>query len=127
MSPLQKLRGKHVELTFTSMVNLFSDTLENKWKFRYDDVWGGVFLRATRGNLDYGVDFGFPYYNDHHYHLGYFIYAIAYYVEKHNDWGRRKFNFSLRFVWCGKIIELKVARLFIYTIAYYVELHNDWG
>ena len=61
------------------------------WKFRYDTVWGGLFLRATnRGTLDFGADFGFPFYNDHHFHLGYFLYALAYYVRHNPAWGNRK-------------------------------------
>ena len=68
-------------------LRIFSDTLEDKWKFRYDSVWGGVFLRGTNGELHYGVDYGFPYYNDHHFHLGYFLYAAAYYVKHHRVWG----------------------------------------
>ena len=50
-------------------------------------VWGGLFLRATNGELNFGVDYGFPYYNDHHFHLGYFLYAAAYYVKHHRSWG----------------------------------------
>ncbi|XP_050419050.2 uncharacterized protein LOC126832341 [Patella vulgata] len=64
------------------------DTLDNKWKFHYDNVWGGMFLRGTDGGLEFGTDYGFPYYNDHHFHLGYFLYAIAYYVKHHQNWGR---------------------------------------
>nr|KAG5713536.1 hypothetical protein BaRGS_024584 [Batillaria attramentaria] len=64
------------------------DSLENMWKFHYDMVWGGLFLRATNGELNFGVDYGFPYYNDHHFHLGYFIYAMAYYVKHHQAWGQ---------------------------------------
>ncbi|CAL1545785.1 unnamed protein product [Lymnaea stagnalis] len=64
------------------------DTLDNMWKFHYDDVWGGLFLRATGdAGVDWGVDYGFPYYNDHHFHLGYFIYAMAYYVKHNRAWG----------------------------------------
>ncbi|XP_060605019.1 uncharacterized protein LOC132757683 [Ruditapes philippinarum] len=64
------------------------DTLSDMWKFRYDTVWGGLFLRATNGDLNFGVDYGFPYYNDHHFHLGYFIYAAAYYVKHYPQWGQ---------------------------------------
>ena len=67
------------------------DTLDAMWKLRYDDVWGGLFLRATGDpEVYWGVDYGFPYYNDHHFHLGYFIYAAAYYVKYHQSWGRSK-------------------------------------
>ncbi|RUS74245.1 hypothetical protein EGW08_017983 [Elysia chlorotica] len=65
------------------------DTLDEMWKLRYEDVWGGLFLRATGDAVvDWGVDYGFPYYNDHHFHLGYFLYAAAYYVKHHQAWGR---------------------------------------
>ena len=47
-------------------------------------------MRGTNGELHYGVDYGFPYYNDHHFHLGYFLYAAAYYVKHHKDWGNGK-------------------------------------
>ena len=68
-----------------------TDTLENKWKFHYDTVWGGMFLRAIDGDLPFYADYGYPYYNDHHFHLGYFLYAMAYYVRHNPNWGRRKF------------------------------------
>jgi len=67
---------------------LFLDTLDDMWKFNYDTVWGGLFLRATDGDLSFGVDYGFPFYNDHHFHLGYFLYALAYYVKQYPDWGQ---------------------------------------
>jgi endo-1,3(4)-beta-glucanase len=60
------------------------------WKFQYEMEWGGLFLRATTGNLDFDVDYGFPYYNDHHFHLGYFIYAAAYFVKHHPQWAQSK-------------------------------------
>ncbi|XP_048238379.1 uncharacterized protein LOC124110988 [Haliotis rufescens] len=64
------------------------DSLETKWKFHYDNVWGGMFLRGTDGDLGFGTDYGFPYYNDHHFHLGYFLYAAAYYVKHNRSWGQ---------------------------------------
>ncbi|BFZ06759.1 hypothetical protein BsWGS_09798 [Bradybaena similaris] len=65
-----------------------TDTLDNLWKFHYDTVWGGLFLRATTdAQVDWGTDYGFPYYNDHHFHLGYYIYAMAYYVKHNQAWG----------------------------------------
>ncbi|KAL4223236.1 hypothetical protein ACF0H5_016708 [Mactra antiquata] len=63
------------------------DVLDDMWKFQYDTVWGGLFLKATRGEVQFGADFGFPFYNDHHFHLGYFIYAAGYYVKHYPDWG----------------------------------------
>ncbi|KAL4223161.1 hypothetical protein ACF0H5_016633 [Mactra antiquata] len=63
------------------------DVLDDMWKFKYDTVWGGLFLKATRGEVQFGAGFGFPFYNDHHFHLGYFIYAAGYYVKHYPDWG----------------------------------------
>ncbi|MCO5546940.1 hypothetical protein L7F22_000379 [Adiantum nelumboides] len=41
----------------------------------YDEKWGG--LTTRNGSVNFGADFGFGVYNDHHYHLGYFCYAGA--------------------------------------------------
>lgn len=41
----------------------------------YDTVWGG--LCSTRGLADRNADFGGGWYNDHHFHYGYFLYAAA--------------------------------------------------
>ncbi|KAH7061535.1 endo-1,3-beta-glucanase [Macrophomina phaseolina] len=41
----------------------------------YDEVWGGVVSNA--GYADANADFGNSYYNDHHFHYGYFIYTAA--------------------------------------------------
>jgi endo-1,3(4)-beta-glucanase len=50
-------------------------TGQNKDPLRYDPVWGGV---CTAGGLaDKGAEFGQGYYNDHHFHYGYFLYAAA--------------------------------------------------
>ncbi|KAG9233772.1 endo-1,3(4)-beta-glucanase [Amylocarpus encephaloides] len=42
----------------------------------YDTIWGGIVSSAAYGG-DPGADFGNTYYNDHHFHYGYFIYAAA--------------------------------------------------
>ncbi|WCJ25426.1 glycosyl hydrolase family 81 protein [Euphorbia peplus] len=55
--------------------------------FMYDDKWGGIVTK--QGSTDSGADFGFGVYNDHHYHLGYFLYAIAVLVKIDPLWGRR--------------------------------------
>ncbi|XP_071178751.1 uncharacterized protein [Mytilus edulis] len=66
------------------------DTLYEMWKFRYDSVWGGMFLRSTNSRtLDFASDFGFTFYNDHHFHIGYFLYALAYYVRHDQAWGKQ--------------------------------------
>ena len=54
-------------------------------------MWGGLFLRATDGDPQFYTDYGFPFYNDHHFHLGYFLYALAYYVRHDRDWGNRTY------------------------------------
>jgi endo-1,3(4)-beta-glucanase len=41
----------------------------------YDNTWRG--LISSAGLSDSGADFGNTYYNDHHYHYGYFVYAAA--------------------------------------------------
>lgn len=55
--------------------------------FHHDDKWGGIVTR--QGISDAGADFGFGIYNDHHYHLGYFLYAAAVLAKLDPDWGRR--------------------------------------
>ncbi|XP_010453737.1 PREDICTED: probable endo-1,3(4)-beta-glucanase ARB_01444 [Camelina sativa] len=55
--------------------------------FLYDSKWGGVITK--QGSRDSGADFGFGIYNDHHYHLGYFVYAIAVLVKIDPLWGKR--------------------------------------
>ncbi|KAF5749948.1 Endo-1 3(4)-beta-glucanase 1 [Tripterygium wilfordii] len=55
--------------------------------FLYDGHWGGIVTK--QGSLDSGADFGFGVYNDHHYHLGYFLYAIAVLAKIDLAWGRK--------------------------------------
>ncbi|KAJ1289516.1 hypothetical protein BS78_02G170500 [Paspalum vaginatum] len=55
--------------------------------FFYDAKWGG--LVTLQGLGDSGADFGFGIFNDHHYHLGYFLYAIAVLAKLDPCWGRR--------------------------------------
>jgi endo-1,3(4)-beta-glucanase len=54
--------------------------------FLYDPKWGG--LVTLQGMADTGADFGFGIYNDHHYHLGYFVYATAVLAKIDPAWGR---------------------------------------
>jgi endo-1,3(4)-beta-glucanase len=54
--------------------------------FLYDKKWGGLVTKM--GASDSGADFGFGIYNDHHYHLGYFLYAIAVLAKIDPSWGR---------------------------------------
>lgn len=55
--------------------------------FLYDAKWGGIVTK--QGSLDSGADFGFGVYNDHHYHLGYFVYGIAVLAKIDPAWGRK--------------------------------------
>lgn len=55
--------------------------------FLYDGKWGGIVTK--QGSLDSGADFGFGIYNDHHYHLGYFLYGIAVLAKIDSAWGRK--------------------------------------
>ncbi|EYU44290.1 hypothetical protein MIMGU_mgv1a002257mg [Erythranthe guttata] len=55
--------------------------------FLYDSKWGGIVTK--QGSLDSGADFGFGVYNDHHYHLGYFIYGISVLAKIDAVWGRK--------------------------------------
>ncbi|XP_062150485.1 glucan endo-1,3-beta-D-glucosidase 1-like, partial [Alnus glutinosa] len=55
--------------------------------FMYDAKWGGIVTK--QGALDSGADFGFGVYNNHHYHLGYFLYAISVLAKIDPVWGRK--------------------------------------
>lgn len=55
--------------------------------FLYEGKWGGLVTR--QGSTDSGADFGFGVYNDHHFHLGYFLYAIAVLAKIDPAWGRK--------------------------------------
>ncbi|KAG7385837.1 hypothetical protein PHYBOEH_008888 [Phytophthora boehmeriae] len=48
---------------------------QNPDHFVYDQTFGGVI--TNDGWQDKGADYGNGYYNDHHFHYGYFIYALA--------------------------------------------------
>ncbi|THG07537.1 hypothetical protein TEA_003526 [Camellia sinensis var. sinensis] len=54
--------------------------------FLYDEKWGGILTK--QGSLDSGADFGFGIYNDHHYHLGLLLYAIAVLAKIDPTWER---------------------------------------
>ena len=48
-----------------------------KYPLFYDNDWKGVVSSATYVTGDPGMDFGNSFYNDHHFHYGYFIHAAA--------------------------------------------------
>jgi len=51
---------------------------------KYDNTWKGIC--TTQGLLYQAADFGQGWYNDHHYHYGYFTYAAAVLARKNPDW-----------------------------------------
>lgn len=55
--------------------------------FVYEEKWGGIVTK--QGLLDSGADFGFGIYNNHHYQLGYFLYAISVLAKIDLSWGRK--------------------------------------
>ena len=50
---------------------------QQQYPLFYDTDWKGVVSSATYVTGDPGVDFGNSFYNDHHFHYGYFIHAAA--------------------------------------------------
>lgn len=50
-------------------------TNQQRYPLYYDDSWKGIVSKA--GFTDPGADFGNTYYNDHHFHFGYFVYTAA--------------------------------------------------
>ena len=57
----------------------FTRFVENKqiWPLVYDTAWKGVLSSGTYETGNVGLDFGNTFYNDHHFHYGYFIHAAA--------------------------------------------------
>ncbi|KAL6143128.1 hypothetical protein ACLB2K_053824 [Fragaria x ananassa] len=54
--------------------------------FLYEGSWGG--LVTQNGALE-GADYGFGVYNDHHYHIGYFLYSISVLTKMDPAWGMK--------------------------------------
>jgi endo-1,3(4)-beta-glucanase len=54
----------------------FADN-QQQYPLLYDSSWKGVVSSASYKTNDSGVDFGNSYYNDHHFHYGYFIHAAS--------------------------------------------------
>lgn len=64
--------------TLASMKEAFATFISNKqyYPLMYDTKFGGITSTASQDG-DTGADFGSAYYNDHHFHYGYFIHAAA--------------------------------------------------
>ena len=52
-------------------------TNQQQFPLVYETAWKGLVSTASYVTGDSGVDFGNSYYNDHHFHYGYFIHAAA--------------------------------------------------
>ncbi|MCL7042634.1 hypothetical protein MKW94_017354 [Papaver nudicaule] len=55
--------------------------------FFFDPKWGGIVTKKCL--VDSKADFGFGVYSSHHYHLGYFLYAIAVLARFDSTWGEK--------------------------------------
>ena len=77
-------------------MRILSDTLRDADKLIYDVTWGGMISRGVDDSedIDPNANFGFVTYNDHHFHLGYWVYAMAYYVQFYPQWGVGKTKFN---------------------------------
>ena len=74
--------SKNSSLAQTGLANLksaFAVFVNNKQKYPlvYETAWKGVVSTGSYVTGDSGQDFGNTYYNDHHFHFGYFIYAAS--------------------------------------------------
>ncbi|MQM03621.1 hypothetical protein Taro_036406 [Colocasia esculenta] len=101
------------EVHFPTVVPAVQLFLENSLKpwldgtffgnaFLHDPSWGGVVTK--QGAVDADADCGFGIYNAHHYHLGYFLYAIAVLSKIDPVWGRK--HKSQAYALAGDIVSL---------------------
>ncbi len=79
------------ETTIASNIRNRLKTLLQNWfngqtsdKIIYDRTWGGV--TSSNGIKDSGADYGLGYYNDVHFHFGYFVYASAVVAKGDSAW-----------------------------------------
>ncbi|KAI1173528.1 glycoside hydrolase family 81 protein [Nemania sp. FL0916] len=70
---------KLAQAGLTNLKTAFERFITNKQKFPlyYEAAWGGLVSSASYETGNDGADFGNTFYNDHHFHYGYFIYAAA--------------------------------------------------
>ncbi|KAK2030831.1 family 81 glycosyl hydrolase [Colletotrichum zoysiae] len=68
----------------------------------YDDVWKGLVSSGSYGNNDSSIDFGNTYYNDHHFHYGYFVYTAAVIAHMDPSWLTR--SDGLNKLWVDNLI-----------------------
>jgi endo-1,3(4)-beta-glucanase len=77
-SARERMVGKVIQLMDPWMRQTHGDSI------LYDSTWGG--LISTNGRNDAGADYGVGWYNDQHYHYGYFVYAAAVAGYYNKDW-----------------------------------------
>ena len=68
--------AKTALLELESCFEVFSNN-QQEFPLIYDTDWKGLVSSASYVTGDSGVDFGNSYYNDHHFHYGYFLHAAA--------------------------------------------------
>ena len=95
MAKLARLSLIAEEMGEESLAQQFRDKLQpvleswldgtNPDTLLYDTTWGG--LVSTNGLQDPNADFGMGYYQDHHFHFGYHIYAAAVLAKADPSWG----------------------------------------
>ncbi|EXJ82509.1 endo-1,3(4)-beta-glucanase [Capronia epimyces CBS 606.96] len=68
--------AKSALLELESCFEVFSSN-QQQYPLIYDTDWKGVVSSASYVTGDSGEDFGNSYYNDHHFHYGYFLHAAA--------------------------------------------------
>ncbi len=68
--------AKTALLELESAFQVFSQNRQ-EFPLLYDTDWKGLVSSASYVTGDAGVDFGNSYYNDHHFHYGYFLHAAA--------------------------------------------------
>ncbi|RZB65495.1 putative endo-1,3(4)-beta-glucanase [Glycine soja] len=76
--------------------------------FLYERKWRG--LVTKHGSTDSTADFGFGIYNDHHFHLGYFIYGIAVLAKIDPQWGQKCFDLYNLHSWAAGLTEFEDGR-----------------
>ncbi|KAM0022489.1 putative glucan endo-1,3-beta-D-glucosidase [Helianthus debilis subsp. tardiflorus] len=109
----------HVDV-IPKVIQFLKDTIE-AWldgtfagnRFLYDKSWSG--LITLQGSKHVTGDFGFGIYNDHHFHIGYYLYGIAVLAKIDPVWGRKyrpqAYSLMLDFMTLGKGPDLKYTRL----------------
>ncbi|KAL2895928.1 hypothetical protein RDABS01_000462 [Bienertia sinuspersici] len=55
--------------------------------FLYDEKWGGII--SKQGSVDQNADYGFGFYDNHLFTLGYFVYSIAVLAKFDVEWGMK--------------------------------------